>query len=55
MSLSTLVKNARPEESRELTGDGPEAREWSISGFTILYFFYPGERRVEVGIIRPAS
>ena len=52
LALTTLKKNARPEDSRALLGEGPEAREWLVSGFQIVYEINTELRLVSVGIIR---
>ena len=52
LALTTLKKEARPEASRALLGDGPEAREWLVSGFQIVYQIDPDTPSVSIGIIR---
>jgi len=52
LALTTLKKDARPEDSRALLGQGPESREWLVSGFQIVYEIDPALRLVSVGIIR---
>lgn len=52
LALTTLKKDPRPEDSRALAGEGPEAREWLVSGFQIVYEIDPALRLVSIGIIR---
>jgi hypothetical protein len=52
LALTTLKKDARPEDSRALLGEGPEAREWLVSGFQIAYEIDTKPPRISVGIIR---
>jgi hypothetical protein len=55
LALTTLKKDARPEDSRALLGEGQEAREWLVSGFQIVYELDPERPLVSVGIIRSTT
>jgi hypothetical protein len=55
LHLATFYKNGTPKNSRALTALGSEEHDrlWIVGAYEILYRFFPDERRVEVGVIRP--